>query len=105
MEPFCGDLDVRIATPLLQVIMDYVEQFQEKQGDSIASTCRIELPFAVNPDFTEDIITFANNTAALYLLRFCAPDSTSRLEASGCAFIQLRNLRTTVLHIIPFRSN
>ena len=54
--------------------MEFIEQFQEKQGDDIVSTCKIDLPFPVKQDFNEDIISFANNTTSLYLLRFCAPD-------------------------------
>ena len=74
MVSFFSDLDVGNATLLAQGIMEYVEQFQAKEGDEIASTCRIELPFSLKPDFREDIITFTNSTTSLYLLRFCAPD-------------------------------
>ncbi len=74
MDTFCTDLDLGNATLLAQELMKYVEQFQTKQGDAIVSSCTIELPFAVKPDFNEDIITFANSSNTLYLLRFCAPD-------------------------------
>ena len=62
------------ATLLGQVIMDFIEHFQEKQGYDTVSTCKIDLPFPVKHDFNEDIVSFANNTTSLYLLRFCAPD-------------------------------
>ena len=62
---FCRDLDVRSATLLAQGLMEFFEQFQAKEGNTIVSTCRIDLPFEVKPDFNENVITVANNSTIL----------------------------------------
>ena len=42
---FCKDHDIWNAKLLAQEIMEYTEQYQEKEWDEIVSTCRINLPF------------------------------------------------------------
>ena len=74
MVKICPDLDLGNATLLTQGLMWYMGRFQNKGGDDITSKCRIDLPFAVKSDFSEDVLQFRNSSAILYLLRFCAPD-------------------------------
>ncbi len=102
---FFDDLGVGNATMLAQGLMEFVEQFQEKQGNNIISSCRIDLPFPVKSDFDEDVITFANNSTTLYLLRFCAsnrnftPKSTRLRVHKVAEENEIQNSTSTVLKL------
>ncbi len=45
--------------PLLaQGLRDYTDPLQAKEGEDVCSTCSINLPFPVKPDFKEDVFCF-----------------------------------------------
>ncbi len=71
---FSSDIDQTEGTLLAQGIMDYLENFQERECDLVTSTYRVKLPFPVEPEFSEDVITFNGTSAGFYFLRFSAPE-------------------------------
>ena len=91
---FCSDMDISHGTLLAQGLMDFLEMFQERQGDSIASTCTITLPFKVKPDFSEDVLSFENSDVRLYLLRLSAPERNFVALTRRISVHEIRNTDT-----------
>jgi len=48
-------------------VHDFLAQYRSKEADPISSTCVIQLPFPVKPDFDEQAIIFDDSDTQLYL--------------------------------------
>lgn len=67
-------LDISHGTLMAQGFHDFLAQYREKELDSISSTCLIDLPFPVKPDFDEQVLMFEDSGIQLYFLQFRAPE-------------------------------
>ncbi len=82
---FCSDMEICQGTLLMQGIMGFIEQFQQRKGDKVTSTCRIKLTFPVKQDFSEDVLTFEGTGIVLYVLRFAAPERHFAIKSTRIA--------------------
>jgi len=69
-----SNLDLSHGTLMAQGFHDFLSQYRAKEADPIVSTCLIELPFPVKPDFDEEAIMFNDSETQLYLLQLRAPE-------------------------------
>jgi len=67
-------LELSHGTLMEQGFHDFLSQYRSKEADPISSTCIIQLPFAVKPDFDEEVIMFEDSETQLYLLQLRAPE-------------------------------
>jgi len=67
-------LDVSHGTLMGQGFHDYLAQYRSKELDLISSTCVIDLPFSVKPDFDEQVLVFDDSETQLYFLQLRAPE-------------------------------
>jgi len=68
------DLNASHGAVMTLGIHDFLAQYRSKEADPISSTCIIQLPFPVKPDFDEQAIIFDDSDTQLYLLQLRAPE-------------------------------
>ena len=71
---FCSDMNIAHGTLLAQILMYFLDNNQDIEGDNVISTCSIPLPHNLKSDFAEDLLTFESSEVCLYLIRFSAPE-------------------------------
>ena len=87
---FGQDMDFSHGTLIANDLMDFLESFQPRKDDEISSTCDISLPFPVKPDFMEDVLSFENSDARLYLIRMSALGRNLVTEPRGFRVLAIR---------------
>ena len=60
--------------PRIMAFVNYVERFQEKEGDRIVSWAKIDLPTPVKPDFIKHFLGFVGSNAVVLYIDLQAPN-------------------------------
>lgn len=70
---FCNDLEDGQGPLLAQGLRDFTDPLHSEASQDVVSSCNIQLPFPVKPDFEEDVMKFdGNDSTTIYVIRFHA---------------------------------